>query len=65
MENNVSTTAVPSDIEIAQSVKMRPIEDVAQVKLHHIGERLHLTTPPNRDEKEPEEPKESSKAAKS
>ncbi len=44
--------------------KIHDIEDAAQEKLHNIGERLHLTTPPNRDEKEPEEQKESSKAAK-
>src|SRR5215203_4304649 len=45
--------------------KIHVIEDVAQEKLHNIGERLHLTTPPNRDEKEPDEQKESSKATKS
>jgi len=45
--------------------KIHDIEDAAQEKLHNIGERLHLTTPPNREEKDPEEQKESSKAAKS
>jgi membrane protein DedA with SNARE-associated domain len=45
--------------------KIHVIEDVAQEKLHNIGERLHLTIPPKSEEKEPEEEKESSKAAKS
>lgn len=45
--------------------KIHVIEDAAQVKLHHIGERLHLTIPPKSEEKEKEEEKESSKAAKS
>jgi len=45
--------------------KIHDIEDAAQEKLHHLGERLHLTIPPKSEEKEPEEQKESSKAAKS
>ena len=31
--------------------KIHDIEEVAQEKLHDLGERLHLTTPPNREEK--------------
>jgi membrane protein DedA with SNARE-associated domain len=45
--------------------KIHVIEDVAQEKIHNIGERLHLTTPPKSDEKEAEEPRETTKAAKS
>lgn len=45
--------------------KIHVIEDAAQEKIQNIGERLHLTSPPNRDEKEPDEKKETSKAAKS
>ena len=32
--------------------KIHNIEEVAQVKLHDLGERLHLTSPPNRDDVE-------------
>jgi membrane protein DedA with SNARE-associated domain len=32
--------------------KLHNIEEAAQVKLHDIGERLHLTTQPNKDEAE-------------
>jgi membrane protein DedA with SNARE-associated domain len=32
--------------------KLHHIEEAAQVKLHDIGERLHLTTQPNKDETE-------------
>lgn len=45
--------------------KIHVIEDVAQEKIHKLGESLHLTSPPNREEKDPDEQKESSKAAKS
>jgi len=43
--------------------KLHDIEEVAQGKLHDIGERLHLTSPPNKEEK-PETPPEKSDAAK-
>ena len=33
--------------------KLHDIEEVAQEKLHDIGERLHLTSAPNHDEKTP------------
>ncbi|HUR98867.1 MAG TPA: DedA family protein [Pyrinomonadaceae bacterium] len=43
--------------------KLHAVEEVASEKLHDLGERLHLTREPNRDEKEV--PKvEASKAAK-
>jgi membrane protein DedA with SNARE-associated domain len=45
--------------------KIHVIEDVAQEKFQTIGERLHLTIPPKSDEKDAEEQKETSKAAKS
>ncbi len=45
--------------------KIHDIEEVAQEKLHDLGERLHLTTSPQRDDNPPEEKAESSKAAKS
>ncbi len=32
--------------------KLHVIEEVAQVKLHDIGERLHLTSSPNKEEKD-------------
>ena len=32
--------------------KLHVIEEVAQVKLHDIGERLHLTSSPNREDRE-------------
>jgi len=44
--------------------KLLAVEEVAQGKLHKVGERLHLTREPNRDEKEPTEVKETSRAAK-
>jgi membrane-associated protein len=44
--------------------KLLAVEEVAQDKLHNIGERLHLTREPNRDEKESAEVKEASQAAK-
>jgi membrane protein DedA with SNARE-associated domain len=44
--------------------KIHDIEEVAQEKLHDLGERLHLTTAPNREEKADETKKEPSKAAK-
>jgi Uncharacterized membrane-associated protein len=44
--------------------KLLAVEEVAQGKLHNIGERLHLTREPNRDEKKDTEIKETSKAAK-
>lgn len=47
--------------------KILHVEEVAQVKLHDLGERLHLTREPHTDEKnaaEPESPAKASKAAK-
>ncbi len=47
--------------------KFHAVEEVAQEKLHDLGERLHLTRDPNREVKDPEKKdtaKESSKAAK-
>jgi membrane protein DedA with SNARE-associated domain len=47
--------------------KIHHVEEVAQVKLHDLGERLHLTREPHRDEKEIAEPEvrtETSRAAK-
>lgn len=54
--------AAPETIQKIED-KIHDIEEVAQEKLHDLGERLHLTSTPNRDEP-PEPPKESSKAAK-
>ena len=45
--------------------KIHVIEDAAQEKLHNIGERLHLTNPPKFEEKDGDDKKESTKAAKS
>jgi hypothetical protein len=42
--------------------KIHAVEEVAQEKLHDLGERLHLTAPANREEKE--KPKEKSESAK-
>lgn len=44
--------------------KLHDIEEVAQGKLHEIGEKLHLTIPPNKDDETAQKSKESSKAAK-
>ncbi|CAN5309911.1 hypothetical protein BH10ACI1_BH10ACI1_33230 [soil metagenome] len=44
--------------------KIHGIEEVAQEKLHDLGERLHLTHSPDRDDKSTDEKKETSKAAK-
>jgi len=47
--------------------KLHQVEEVAQEKLHDLSERLHLTREPNRvdkEEKEEETRKESSRAAK-
>lgn len=44
--------------------KIHGIEEVAQVKLHDLTERLHLTGTAGREEKPPESKPESSKAAK-
>lgn len=47
--------------------KLHAVEEVAQEKLHDLGERLHLTRDPSRDvqdEPEPDETKESFKAAR-
>jgi membrane protein DedA with SNARE-associated domain len=45
--------------------KLHAVEEVAQEKLHGLGERLHLTREPNRDEKESfeKEPEPESKQA--
>lgn len=37
--------------------KLHAVEEVAQEKLHDLGERLHLTRDANKDEKAPEKPK--------
>lgn len=42
--------------------KLHNIEEVAQDKLHNIGERLHLTASPNREEKTEEVKKKAAKA---
>lgn len=47
--------------------KLHHVEEVAQGKLHDLGERLHLTREPNRDaadKSDDERPRKSSKAAK-
>lgn len=41
--------------------KLQNIEEAAQVKLHDIGERLHLTTQPNKEEPETVRKKEEKK----
>jgi membrane protein DedA with SNARE-associated domain len=43
--------------------KLHQVEEVAHVKLHDIGERLHLTNSPNREEKPTEEIKTTAKRA--
>jgi membrane protein DedA with SNARE-associated domain len=46
-------------------VKLHKVEEVAQTKLHDLGEKLHLTSAPNREDKEEKkETKEKAKAAK-
>ena len=44
--------------------KLHAVEEVAQEKLHDLGERLHLTREPSRDDKEPAPKAEASKAGK-
>ncbi|HMJ08102.1 MAG TPA: DedA family protein [Pyrinomonadaceae bacterium] len=44
--------------------KLHQVEEVAQVKLHDLGERLHLTRDPNRDEKETVEKEVSAEASR-
>lgn len=44
--------------------KVHKIEEVAHVKLHDIGERLHLTASPNKEEKAEEAKKKAAKAEK-
>lgn len=44
--------------------KLHDIEGVAQHKLHDLGERLHLTREPSREDKDLGETRETSKAAK-
>jgi membrane protein DedA with SNARE-associated domain len=44
--------------------KLHAVEEVASEKLHDLGERLHLTREPNRDEKDVAPKPEASKAAK-
>jgi membrane protein DedA with SNARE-associated domain len=41
--------------------KILAVEEVAQEKLHDLGERLHLTSSPNREEKDKEKSKEKAK----
>lgn len=55
--------AAPETIQMIEE-KIHDIEEVAQEKLHDLGERLHLTSTPNREEKQDEPKKETSKAAK-
>ena len=58
--------ADPETIHMIEE-KLLAVEEVAQEKLHGLGERLHLTREPNHDEKEPVErdaPPETSGAAK-
>ena len=58
--------ADPETIHMIEE-KLLAVEEVAQEKLHGLGERLHLTREPNHDEKEPVErdaPAETSRAAK-
>lgn len=43
--------------------KLLKVEEVAQTKLHDLGEKLHLTSAPHRDDK-PEEKKETKEKAK-
>lgn len=43
--------------------KLQKVEEAAQTRLHDLGEKLHLTSSPNRDE-ETEETNEKAKAAK-
>jgi membrane protein DedA with SNARE-associated domain len=42
--------------------KIHGIEEVAQVKLHDIGERLHLTSSPNKEDYESESKKQKTKS---
>ena len=44
--------------------KIHAVEEVAQEKLHDLGERLHLTREPNREDKEPSEKEKTKKSAK-
>lgn len=44
--------------------KLLAVEEVAQEKLHDLGERLHLTREPSRDEKDPDLRPQSSAAEK-
>jgi membrane protein DedA with SNARE-associated domain len=45
-------------------VKLQKVEEAAQTRLYDLGEKLHLTTPPNREEKPDEtDSKQKSKAA--
>lgn len=58
-----------ADPETIQKIeeKLHAVEEVAQEKLHDLGERLHLTREPDRDEKEVDvqnKPVETSRAAK-
>jgi len=44
--------------------KLHAVEEVASEKLHDLGERLHLTREPNRDDRESKPKTKASKAAK-
>jgi hypothetical protein len=44
--------------------KLHTIEEVAQTKLHDLGERLHLTSSPDREEKKAEKKAERQEKAK-
>lgn len=55
--------ADPETIHLIEE-KLLAVEEVAQEKLHDLGERLHLTRDPHRDEKEPPPQAEATKAAK-
>lgn len=43
--------------------KLHKVEEVAQEKLHDLGERLHLTREPNREDKEADEPRPRAKSS--
>src|SRR5207245_11198909 len=48
--------ADPETIQMIEE-KLLAVEDIGKITLHDLGERLHLTREPNREEKEEEEEK--------
>lgn len=58
--------ADPETIETIHKIeeKLLQVEEAAQGKFYELGEKLHLTAPPNSEEIPPTEQKEVSKAAK-